>query len=650
MPDIDVMPAVVTEEQVVQPELFEDDFADYQKAKLRIDRLIADFQNEISKTQRNREERFKELDIPSLKEKGILKENQFMIPVRVIDSNIRREQPAFRNYMTQSRRLMIFKDIIDPGMPTGRLEEEYTRGMQYSGWDIPYFKEVDGSQTHGWDSVEVVFDISKPLHVAIEHIGHDRLIFPLDAIDIQNCELVIRHYSVSPQQLRVFARDFGFSAQQIKTVLDKALQDKKEKCVEVYKCFWKKEGVVYYAWYGRDCSDWMKAPAELYLGISSVQQMPVVDPVTGQNAVDPTTGTPMTEEKEVDEPVALYPIFILPYYATEQARIIDHKGRVFLDKHKQEAQTANLSQFLNGCQLASGIYPSLAGETFKNASSIQSIQIKEYEIPPVPVSYTQFNYPDAVMLSLQQYMDTANSQEVGQVNYAVQNRKDSRKTATEVASAEGETSMLKSVQTSLYSSHIRDVNTLSWRIVQSQAMAGKITFLADPVSGENQVEIISRQYDLRAAGDVDVIKRQELIMQYKEFWPIIQSTPAAMTFLARLLELVFTDEGQKYADIIEAGDPRAVLLQLTQILEATLTPDEVAGIPPEQRMVLMQVLEQAKAISEQYMLEQVEKNPALKEKLHNQPAPVREVGTGGLGEDKQQMGEKENGSKETTDK
>jgi len=178
MPDItiqpsEVMPSVTTSDTKtpVDEILLQDDFADYGKAKLRIDRLIADFNDEIQRTQRNREDRFKELNIDELKQKGILKENQFMIPVRVIDSNIRREQPAFINYIKQSRRILVFKDIGDPGIPTGRLEEEFSRGMTYSGWDIPHFKEVDGSQTHGWDAIEVVFDVSKPLHVALEHIG-----------------------------------------------------------------------------------------------------------------------------------------------------------------------------------------------------------------------------------------------------------------------------------------------------------------------------------------------------------------------------------------------------------------------------------------------------------------------------------------------
>ena len=42
------------------------------------------------------------------------------------------------------------------------------------------------------------------------------------------------------------------------------------------------------------------------------------------------------------------------------------------------------------------------------------------------------------MLSSQQYLEVSNSQEVGQPNYAVQNRKDSRKTATEVQAAKEE--------------------------------------------------------------------------------------------------------------------------------------------------------------------------------------------------------------------
>jgi hypothetical protein len=300
---------------------------------------------------------------------------------------------------------------------------------------------------------------------------------------------------------------------------------------------------------------------------------------------------------------------------------------VFLDNHKQEALTANISQFLNGCQKASTMEASVKAEVARQ-SEIQSIELGSGKVSPIPLDYYAPPYPDSVMLQLQNYLDVANSQEAGQINFAANNRKDSRKTATEIAAARDENAMLSSVQVSLYSAFIRSIYTLGWKITQSQALQGLITFLQVPESGENNVDLIAQDYDIRAAGDVDVIKRQELIGQYKEFWPIIQTTPAAIPFLSRLLKLVFLDEGSTYATILEQGDPRALIAQLAQFLsdpaisQAILS--QANGLPPEQRQVLIALLEQTKQVGEGYLAEQVAQNPALADKINAQPGQQQE--------------------------
>jgi len=593
-----------------------DDFSDYASAKLRIDRLISDFSPQIDKCRQNREQRFKDLDIKMLREKGILKEHQYMIPIRTIDANIRREQPSFINYLRQSRRLVIFKDTADAEFIPNKIEEEFSRGMNYSGWEVPHFKAIDGSQTHGWDAVEVVFDVTKPFHVALEHIGNDRLIFPLDAIDIQACELIARCYSVTARQLKQFVLKFGFDETEITTLIDKNNQTKKENSVSIYKCYWKKDNVVYVAWYHNTATTWLKMPETLYLGRKQMVMVPTPTPMPDPLNPGQIFTQMVNVETWEDIPEDTYPIFILPYYETEQNRIFDHKGRVFLDKHKQEALTANISQFLNGCQLASSIFVSLKSEALRQ-SEIQNIKIKEGVVSPIPLEYHSPMYPDAVMLKLQQYLDVYNSQEVGQLNAAVQNRQDSRKTATEISAAQQENSSLSSVQVTLYSTFIREVYTFVWQITQSQALQDKITFLFDEEVGTNDKVTIQKSFDLKAAGDVDVIKRQELIQQYQVFWPVIMNTPAATAFLARMLKLAFPDEGDRYATLIEQGDPRAIIMALVQIIDSVVKPEELAGLPSPQRETLIATLETAKNIAEGFMKEQ---NLAPEEQNPNQGA------------------------------
>lgn len=607
-PQTAISPSVDSEAKVADSAQLPPDsiFADYQKFKQKADQLISDFSSVASKSVKNREERFKELDIEMLRRRQILAQNEYMIPMRVIDSNIRREQPAFFNYLKGGRRLMIFSDLIDTSVVTTQLEDEFTRGMTYSGWEIPHFKTVDGSQTHGWDSVEVEFNEAKPLHVAIEHIGNDNLIFPIDAIDIQSCELVARKMRVSGKQLEAFVHKFGFNADAVKKILAEGEETKKDKIHFVYKCFGKINGIVFVCWYHEKAENYLSNPIQLSLGISGVTE-----------DVDPSTGQPV--QVMADAPIAFYPVFILPYYESEKQRIIDHLGRVFLDIHKQEALTANISQFLNGCQKASTIEVAVKGEITRQAE-LQSWELGSNKIAPVPLEFYAPPYPDSVMLQLQNYLDSANSQEAGQINFAANNRKDSRKTATEIAAARDENAVLSSIQVSLYSSFIRQVYSVAWKIVQSQALQGKITFLAVPDTGENNVELIGREFDLRSAGDVDVIKRAELIAQYKEFWPIMQTTPAAIPFLARLLRLSFPDEGNTFATIIEQGDPRALLMQIAKVLEDPAISAAIlaqgSALAPEQKQILINLLEQVKAVGEQYLAEQTLKDPTLEDKLN----------------------------------
>lgn len=603
--------------------LTKNDFETYESAKLRIDALITDFTHQIDLANKNRERRFKELDVEKLKKEKKIAPNEFMIPMRVIDSNIRREQPAFFNYLKQSRRLLIFKDVQDPALVTDKLENEFTRGVSYSGWEIPHFKVVDGSQTHGWDSVEVVYDETKPFNNGVEHIGNDNLIFPTEAINIQDCELILRRIIVTPNQLKSLVKKFGFSPEQVTTAITNENKKQTEKPVHMYKVFYKYDGIVNIAYYCAKCSNWLLPPRALTLGISEqqpveIEQPPIIDPISGQLIPQP----PAINMEWTPVPITFYPVFILPYYETEQMRIIDHRGRVFLDNHKQEALTANISQFLNGCQKASTVEVAVKTEVARQ-SEIQSIELGSGKVSPVPLEYYAPPYPDSVMLQLQNYLDVANSQEAGQINFAANNRKDSRKTATEIAAANNENSMLSAVQVSLYSSFIRSVLGLQWKITQSQALQGLITFLPDPTTGENNIDLISRSYDLRTAGDVDVIKRQELIMQYKEFWPIMQTTPAAIPFLSRLLKLVFIDEGDNYATILEQGDPRALIAQLAQFLSdpsiTTAILSQAAGLPPEQKQVLIALIEQVKQVGETYLAEQIQQNPGLENKIAMQP-------------------------------
>ena len=559
------------------PELFT-----WSYAQPKIQELLGDFSPTQNRVRLNREERHKDVSIKNLRRSKMLKANQFMLVVRIIDSNILREIPAYLNYLVNSPRIAVFRDVENPNANTTTIEAEFSRGLTYPSWEIPFIKAVDGSLTHGWDFCEVQFDPSKPCHVNVEHVGTDNLVFHKDTVDIQEQEFILRRYFVTAQKLELFVTKYGFSQEQVETVKTR-LKESRQTTIKVYKKYCKYDGVVYVSWACPDlCSDWLKAPEPLFLGRT-------------QQAIN-EFGLPT----EQPIPETAYPVFFLPYSETEQLRIVEHVGRVFKDRHKQEAMSANLSQFINSCQNASELYMSLKATTEKSPGSLESIEISSGKIPPIPIEFYHPDFPDPVMLNLAQYLEVMNSQEVGQVNYAVQNRKDTRKTAAELMLAKEESVKLSSTQLIVFSTFLRDIFSFCWMIIQNRASQGKFKFLSLPPSPEalvaselqgqaggvtNNNEVILRDYDVRAAGDVDVVRRLELIALYEKYWPIVGPTAAGPVFLARLLSLAFGQEGTIYSTIISQGDPANLLAKLSNMVTAIL-PEIAPQLTPE---VLAQV-------------------------------------------------------------
>lgn len=572
---------------------------DYNIAKQRLTDLVAQFESVKTKVKSNREWRNVDLNLKKLRLDKEIKEDDIMVPVRVIDTNIKRETPPFVNYLKQSRRLLTFKARNNPGFIPDRMENEFYVGMTYPKWERPWLKLIDGSKTHGGDWMEVVRDTSKPFQVGLEHIGKDRLIHPIDAEDIQACELISRVFRVSPRQLKRFVTDWGFDGEQIRLILDglSGRQDR-EKKITVHRLWFKTDNVVNVGWMSLDasCSDWLSAPKPLWIGrmVQVEVPNPAAQTMVGSVGVMLKLVPPTVQEWQ-DDVESSYPIYNLPNQETEQPNILDVPGRVFLDKHKQEAATTNLSAFLSGLNRAAGVYASPSNLP-ESAAKFESMKLESGKILPEPINFWAPNAPPPSMLAVAQYLSTLNSEEVGQVAYAVNNRQDTEKTATEVKSARQDQTMLSSVGLTLFSTTVREVYSFVFDLARNVALQGKIPFMLLTPTEEapylNDESILRQQFDIRAAGDVDVIERQELIQRYKEFWPIIANTPIAMQFLAKLVKLSFPDDGEEYSKMLSQGDPAQLLLVAGQIIQGLLAdnPDVVQRIPPEQQAQLAEFM------------------------------------------------------------
>ena len=584
----DVPPPTQDTSQTSEYELF-----DYQKAIIRIKKLIGSWSDETDRTKARRRERYVKLDVEDLRKQGKIEIDETFVPDRMIDTNIRREQPEYVAFLKQSRRLAIFRCVSNPSIDENvkeQLEKEFTDGLTYLNWINEFFKELDGAQTHGWASIEVVYDESKPFKIGFEYVAHENFLFDTESLDVQNDEFVLRRYSFTANKLEEFIQKFGFDEQQTGYIL-KAVENKRNEPITVYKKYCKYNGQVYVSWfcdkYGTN--DWLKAPEPLLIGIADKDGQP--------------------------QPVDVYPIFLLPYVETEEEKIFEVKGRGFLDGPKQEASTSIITSFVNGMLRASDVYAAPSQESDSGTTDQIKPLIKGH-IYPFPLTFFHQDYPDAGVLRALQYLDVANAQETGQTDFAVNNREDSRKTAREVTAAQQEAGLLKSVKLAIYSEHLRQIFSFCWRIVQSLALQNEITLLLTEIQvpvvlGSQQVGAIPRQqndfqtinqvFDIRPAGDTDVIQRADMIQQYQADWPVIQQTPIAMQFLSDFLRLRYPgDIGRKYALALQQGDPKKMLIQqLAGLLQSVITPEDVKALPPEQQQQLVQLKQQTQQVLSQ---------------------------------------------------
>ncbi len=281
----------------------------------------------------------------------------------------------------------------------------------------------------------------------------------------------------------------------------------------------------------------------------------------------------------------------------------------------QEAQSAIVSGFVNGLLRAANVYASPATDDGESADIKQlDVELTHGGIYSKPLNFFHTDYPDALVLSSMQYLQTLNSQSTGKTSFAVSNRKDSRKTAKELTLAEGEEKQQESIGLADFSEDLRAIFSFVWRIVQSQALQGKIPFLQkqvpimipDQVSGQmiaspememvNDVEIIGEKFEIRPAGDVDVIERQNKLKQMQIDWPVIQTTALATKFLSDYIKLSYPDRAEEYCKILEQGDVgKQLVLSLSTLLQAFTSPEDLKTLKPQELQQLDQIKQQVVA-------------------------------------------------------
>lgn len=547
---------------------------EYKEAEDRLKKLVSAMDTQKQVANNNRQLRYSAIDVEAERKAERLAPDELYVAQHIIDMNIRREQGVYINYVTSSQRALIMKDLENPSMETGVIEHDFTLRTRYDSWQFPWFRSIDGMQQNGYSIMELVLDTSKPGHLALQDVAFEDFGYSLDSKNLQSCEMVVRRYYYTKTQLLMMCdpTTWGFSREQINKVVtakDAEAQDYKETSLfTIEKVMFRLNGVVQVAWACSDrCDYWIRAPRPLHIGRLMLN----------------TASGKWEEAYETN-----YPYFLVPYNVNENNVIKELKGRAYLDQDSQEAQSSLMSCFVTAHRRASYLMFSKDSEIDPNNDVVTQSNIvpKSGAVINSKVRQFQLNAPGADMLSAIQALASANMQENSQINYAAQNRQDSRKTATEIQAATQSSQQLSVVQVAIFSTALKAIYSEFFSVMRSRIMGGLL------VVAPTLLELYKREYILKPAGDVDVVERLQKIQSMQQAWPVVQNTPMAAPFLSKLVTMMFPEDAATYVAALEQGDPKvkalAAALSVLQALASdpsTLAEKEQGLVPQIQQLV-----------------------------------------------------------------
>lgn len=533
-----------------------------------------------------------DIDVEAMRADGRVLPHQTIIGQRIIDINISRAITDYVSYLTQSRRLAIFEPVNKAlQIDTNLLEMEFRRVLTYDGWISDYTKWADCSLCHGWGAVDGCYDPSKPGAYSVEFISAGNLMFDYRVKCIQQAPMVARRFEVTTVDLREFALDYAFDAATTKELYDKLDEREKgapsmpEECNYIYKVFFKESGVVQTCWYSKDLQKYLKPPEPFYNGVDRQQIKPVVpDPA------NPTITAPQVEWVPEDE--TEYPFFINMVRLTEDEPIQNSFGFAIRDFYTQEAATSIWSATVNGTVEASNVMwaPKNPNLEAPIAPKQLSMIVEHGAIWDTPMEAFHPPYPPENLPRTLEMLRSQNAEDTNQISFAVNNRRDTRKTATEIEAAQAQDTQMSSVAVTNWATAIGSLLNHAWRVIKSQALRGKITFCQVAIPGQasgdtkyaNNVELISTEYKILPAGTVDYVERIERINSMQTDWPIVGPTAAGPVFLEEYLRIKYPTIADKL--IAPLQQQQANALQMVQamqpILQAAVT-DENGTLRPE---------------------------------------------------------------------
>ena len=521
----------------------------------------------------NRRLRSNKADVEQMRSAGLLQENQTFIGVRLIHQNINQALPPLLSYLKQSPRMATFV----PG-DNAYLDQEFTRVLQYPGWEVPYIELLDGAELNGLGYMMVKYDPTKLGAVAMDTIPIGEIIYDRRLKSLQDSPAVlIKHVitSVSFYHWDSF-ENFDKESDAYKAITARLLMNEVNNIGDdlvIYEVFVKVNGFVYRGWYYKDSRQWLKQPLPFSNGIE--ETVPEIN-------IDPMAMT--SEPTYVSKPVHLtyYPIAVKRISITENRKHDEVEGRAVDDYHKQEAATTLMTAAVNGSTQAANTMWAPDGANLDGVAPAQlQFKIKNNAIWKTPMRAFTSPWPDPMIFKGIESVIQQNAMETNQVAWAVNNRKDSRKTATEIEAAQQQQGMLTGTSALVFSIFLRDVLTMTWPIVQSAAKKGTIKFLIEVSDPAEKEAILSTQYEVKPAGDIDFVEKQQRIANIQQDLPLFQGQPIGQEMLKEYIRLRYPEKYDAWSKVLTQGNDTQLIQGLAQALQATVTDEATGQLKPE---------------------------------------------------------------------
>jgi hypothetical protein len=551
------------------------DSGDYKTLSDRLESLKEILDDNVAKLYEMRVLRFAEVDIEAERLKGRIQPDELYVPQHLIDTNIRQEQSPYVQYVTESPRAVICTDKFDKAFDLALLEQDLTEKLRYDGWQLSMYSNIDGFQMNGYSIMESVLDDTKPGQIAREVVSYGDFAFINDTKNLQNIEMCGRSYYYTKTQLKNLATlkqgqkpEDVWDATQVKMLMDmepsstnispsELAENVDRSLYRVQKVMFRIRGVVHVGW---TCigfnDDWLRSPRPLFMGRRQIMQ-----PTTPMEAMASKgrqmMGLPPKSQPQFE---TQYPYFLYPYLISENDTIAQLKGRVYLDQDTQEAVSSLLSSTVTQARRAAGSYFSKENSDPNDDVLVQkNVYFEQNCLINANVKQFKIDAPDPGIFSAIQSLMVGKQAETSQVAFAVQNRKDSRKTKKELDLAEQTQSQLSTIQVVLFSLALKSQFTYETSIITSRVKAGLIKV-------NQQVRpLYDRDFTVKPSGDIDVIERQKLIGMMLQFWEIIATTAAGPLFLADMLEKMFPNSAAKYVQALQQAAQQAQSGQAQQM-------------------------------------------------------------------------------------